>query len=82
MQKAGQKNEKKNNFVLNKYESLTHVSISISFYQRPDFFPRCTQPKDNKYIDMQTGINLEVLRKCANSTISVVRMAFYPLDCC
>ena len=38
--------------------------------------------KDNIYIDMQTGINLEVLRKCAHSTISVVRMAFYPLDCC
>ena len=38
--------------------------------------------KDNIYIDMQAGINLEVLRKCANSTISVVRMAFYPLDCC
>ena len=37
---------------------------------------------DNIYIDMQTGINLEVLRKCAQSTISVVRMAFYPLDCC
>ncbi len=28
---------------------------------------------------MQAGINLEVLRKGANSTISVVRMAFYPL---
>ena len=38
--------------------------------------------KDNIYIDMQAGINLEVLRKCAISTISVVRMAFYPLDCC
>ena len=38
--------------------------------------------KDNIYIDMQAGRNLEVLRKCANSTISVVRMAFYPLDCC
>ena len=38
--------------------------------------------KDNIYIDMQTGINLEVLRKCANSPISVVRMACYPLDCC
>ena len=42
----------------------------------------CMYPKDNIYIDMQAGINLEVLRKCANSTISVVRMAFYPLDCC
>ena len=38
--------------------------------------------KDNIYIDMQAGINLEVLRKCANCPISVVRMAFYPLDCC
>ena len=38
--------------------------------------------KDNIYIDTQAGINLEVLRKCANSIISVVRMAFYPLDCC
>ena len=38
--------------------------------------------KDNIYIDMQAGINFEVLRKGANSTISVVRMAFYPLDCC
>ena len=35
--------------------------------------------KDNIY--MQTGIK-EVLRKCANSTISVVRMALYSLDCC
>jgi len=40
------------------------------------------EPNDNIYIDMQTGINLEVLRKCAKSTIYVVRMAFYPLDCC
>ena len=39
-------------------------------------------PKDNIYIDMQAGINLEVLRKCAHRTISVERMAFYPLDCC
>ena len=31
---------------------------------------------------MQAGINLEVLRKSAISTISVVRMPFYPLDCC
>ena len=38
--------------------------------------------KDNIYIDMQAGINFEVLRKSAISTISVVRMAFYPLDCC
>ena len=40
--------------------------------------------KDNIYIyiDMQAGINFEVLRKGAHSTISVVRMAFYPLDCC
>ena len=43
---------------------------------------KCVATKDNIYIDMQAGINLEVLRKCANSTISVVRMAFYPLDCC
>ena len=35
--------------------------------------------KDNIDIDMQAGINFEVLRKGANSTISVVRMAFYPL---
>ena len=38
--------------------------------------------KDIIYIDMQAGINLEVLGKCANSAISVLRMAFYPLDCC
>ena len=42
----------------------------------------CGSDKDNIYIDMQAGINFEVLRKGANSTISVVRMAFYPLDCC
>ena len=40
----------------------------------------CT--KDNIYIDMQAGINFKVLRKSTISTISVVRMAFYPLDCC
>ena len=38
--------------------------------------------KDNIYIDMQAGINFEVMRKTAISTISVVRMAFYPMDCC
>ena len=31
---------------------------------------------------MQAGINFEVLKKGENSTISFVRMAFYPLDCC
>ena len=54
----------------------------------PNFVWNLTWPlgrfmnKDNIYIDMQAGINLEVLRKGANSTISVVCMAFYPLDCC
>ena len=55
--------------------------------QTTEYFKNvCTKewssPKDSKYIDTLPGRNFEVLRKSAISTISVVRMAFNPLDCC